>query len=664
MIIMFTFYHTITLIVSILLSILVYGSSIPPDALPSTYPKGALMAPVAKTKHFQHQHHGYLVDDPYQWMENRELNTLSIGELLKNETTYAQQVLKESRPLRTQVYNEILASLDGRLYNVQFSGNYMYYGRYHVGKPHLVYFRKEIGVDNAQEEPILDVNAFKTKAGKVGKIMTAKGETLLAFTLDPTGDEIYTLYFKDLVSGDMLQDVIPNVMHAFEWSVRGKSILYVSLHHHGGAESLQRHVIGTPVERDSTVIYIGPKVVKIELTRSNNKKLFFFENIYESGVEHFVLDMSSERYVVPLRYSFPLPGYLFKIFHLDQQLLFGKVLRDTKLNSYEISNFHRHLAIFDHSGLVTQIRVYKFDDEKILQPNAKPYIISFPAESYRLHKINQPFNSHKLLFAYSSLITPNTIYSYDMDTGEMTKIHQDSIPDYDESNYATKVIYAQGNRKLFRARHNVPITIAYRKGITLNGHNYAWLNGYGAYGSIYQAQADYDVTTLLKHGFIYAFAHIRGGGEFGVKWWSKGAGYNKKNSFNDFILSINTLVSKGYTKHELLTIEGDSAGGMVVGAVINDKPNIAKVAILNAPFLNNKKLYEYISSYSPYDNITPNTKYPNILVTIGINDPRVPYWDPIKWVAKLRASNVENPSRDVNPHTIATLIDMNNGHSR
>ncbi|RKP27074.1 prolyl oligopeptidase family-domain-containing protein [Syncephalis pseudoplumigaleata] len=714
---MLAYYHAIAALVGLALLAPLARSLPPPSSLRRAASQGtlSLQPPVAKKVPSQHKYHGTAVDDVYHWMTDKRQKQ-DVKMLLTAETAYAEQLLPMSNGVRKQLYDELIMTSKERKDDVAYTSRHQYYSQVVPGKQYPVYYRKTVD-SSSPPTMIFDVAELGAEAGEVGNMAVNKDETMLAFAIDANGSEEYTLYFKDLSSKQLLRYKITGTTGEFVWSDTGKSIIYVRSRGGGRASHVLQHVVGNPTQKDTVLREVRADVARVSLVKSASGRFIFIREMDKNRrFSYPYLNGRSDSLVSAIQFSFPTPGEMVAIHHLNKQFLFEirvrseqtmtmqyyvcdealllnrkayvRVLHDVDPATSELVIFHKHLAAFQRNGLTTQVSVYAFDDNGMLRPGAQSRPIELPSKSFSITPVGQPFESNTLRFIYSSLITPETIYSYDMNTGNTEKAYLNEVPGYVEANYVTDVIHADTkdvdeNGKLVR----IPITIAHRRDMQRTGLNRAWLTGYGAYSVSYIAQFQPNVMALLKKGFVYAIAHVRGGGELGRSWHVAGARLRKKNSFSDFALVADTLVTAKYTSHDSLVIEGGSAGGMLVGAVINERPNIAKVAILKAPFLNvvdtmmdpdNPNAYEdstewgtpqtslpyytYIRSYSPYENIRPRVKYPNILVTAGFNDPRVAYWDPAKWVAKLRASRVEDPAGDGRPHTIAMITDMNAGH--
>ena len=326
--------------------------------------------------------------------------------------------------------------------------------------------------------------------------------------------------------------------------------------------------------------------------------------------------------------------------------------KNVKIEDFEL--FKDYLVVIERENGLEKIRIIDFADNS-------DYYVHFPEEDYSFWMgKNRIFETDLLRFTYTSLISPNTVYDFNMKTRKLIKKKQYEIKDYDKTFYEAKRLFAKAKDGTL-----IPISIVYKKGIKMNGNNPLLLYGYGAYGSSSDPYFSSSRLSLLDRGFIYAIAHVRGGGEMGEEWYDDGKLLHKKNTFTDFIACAEFLISEKYTNPEKLAIMGGSAGGMLIGAVLNIRPNLFKIAVMDVPFVdvlntmldpslpltvgeyeewgnpNEKKYFDYIRSYSPYDNIRAQN-YPAMLVEGSLNDTRVGYWEPTKWVAKLRATKTDS----------------------
>ncbi|RKP26060.1 prolyl oligopeptidase family-domain-containing protein, partial [Syncephalis pseudoplumigaleata] len=376
------------------------------------------------------------------------------------------------------------------------------------------------------------------------------------------------------------------------------------------------------------------------------------------------------------------------------------IAHDERVYITDVMPFSKYVVVAERSNALPQLRVLEPCSDGLLKAGAAQHYIDFPEVSYTVggRPSALPYNENVLRFSYSSLITPSSVFDYDLATRERILRKQTEVIGYDPSLYVTERIFADrpstsfdedGSDDPLPASMRIPITLVYRRDqLRKDGSNPAWLYGYGSYGINIDASFKQTLVSLLDRGFVYAIAHIRGGAEWGRAWYElAGKFLHKKNTFRDFIAAAEKLFAERYTRPELLAIEGRSAGGLLMGSVVNMRPDIAKVAIAGVPFVdvintmmdesipltvneyeewgnpNDKTFFDYMLSYSPYDNLSRTSKYPNMLIRAGLNDPRVQYWEPAKWCARLRAYKAgHGDDNDPHPHDILLLTKMGSGH--
>ncbi|KAI8047375.1 prolyl oligopeptidase family-domain-containing protein [Syncephalis plumigaleata] len=707
---------TILLGLAFLPSFISGGDSSLEASLKSTT-QGIPQVPVARTKPFQHKYYNDIINDPYQWIKDDGLKSNDVQQFLRNEASYSQQVLESSRSLRDNIFKRKSALSRDLITDKWQYGSYTYYTRKVADKPYSIYYRRSTSVPNAAEEMILDVNALGTKAGAIREIKANIQGTLIAFTIDAKGDERHTLYFKDPKSSNLLPYEIRNVGMSIEWSGTGRSIFYTTIDKDAVDNGRARYTVGDPVTKFQQIYTKSGDVYTYEMSVASSRQYLFITEYTATASNTRYLDITTDSANTLAAITPPMQGQISAVHHLGRQFLFamsleargreynvyyacdfdkrtrqfqacGQVLNGVGFYYMKFIVFQNHFVTIESATLTPKINVYDLNNGRLL-PNTAPHVINLSGDSYAVTLPFQwTYESDVLQFTYSTVVKPPTLYTYPMKTKIPVTSYLSPLPQYKEEDYATKVIMAGGIARRYRTVTPVPVTIAYKKSLMKgDGTNFAWLTGYGAYGQAYPVGFSSSTIPLLDQGFVYAIAHVRGGNEQGPTWRSEGMRLNKKNTFNDFIQAADALVSLKYTRHELLAISGSSAGGMMVGAVINERPDIAKVAILDVPFLNvldtmmdpkninadddnyewgtplnDRSAYDAIKSYSPYDNLKVDVKYPNILVIAGIHDPRVPYWDPSKWVAKMRAINAKNSRQDTDPSTVVMMIDEDAGH--
>lgn len=622
--------------------------------------------------------HGNVLTDNYFWLRRRE-NPEVIG-YLQAENAYTDTMMAGTRDLQERLYQEILARIKQTDLSVPVKrGPYFYYTRTVEGQQYPIYARKR-GSLESPEEIYLDQNVLAQ--GKsyltLGVTTVSPDHRFLAFTVDTTGSEHFTLMVKDLGTGEVLPDRIPDVHFSVTWAADNKTLFYTKTDSAHRADRVLRHIVGTPTASDSVIFHEPNVLFNVGVYRTKDDEYVML------SAESFT---SSEYWYVPAR----TPRVPFKVierrrpdieyspihhkgqFYIttnDGATNFKVVVapasnpsaanwRDYIAHSDTvlidgIDAFSNHLVLYERSSGLRKIRI------RDLRTSAYHYI-SFPEPVYTYSpSANPEFDTNVLRFTYQSLITPSTVYDYGMDTrGLELKKRTEVLGGYDPSQYGTERTWARApDGKM------VPVSLVYRKPFVRDGTRPMLLYSYGSYGSSTEPTFSSNNLSLVDRGVVYALAHIRGGQEMGRAWYDEGKMLNKKNTFTDFIAAAEHLVRERYTSSDRLAIRGGSAGGLLMGAVVNMRPDLFRVVVADVPFVDviNTMLdasipltaqeweqwgnpavrehYEYMRTYSPYDNVERKA-YPMMLVTTGLNDPRVAFWEPAKWVAKLRAMKTD-----------------------
>jgi oligopeptidase B len=622
--------------------------------------------------------HGDTRDDPYYWLRDRA--NPEVIAYLNAENAYLEQALQHTQLLQQQIY----AEMRGRIKEIDASvpvrrDDYFYYSRMEQGKQYAIHCRKHGSLD-APEEILLDQNALAegTSYFQLGVFKVSPNHQLLAYSTDTAGAEIYTIFFKDLASGALLPDRITNAYYGVEWANDNRTLFYNVLDDALRAYKAFRHTLGSSQAEDALVYHEADEAfyLNIAKTRSSAYLLITLESTTSTEVRFASADRPHADFaVVQPR----LLNVEYSVEHHDDSLLivtnqqaqnFKLVTAPVVTPGWEhwrdliphradvlidgIDVFREHLAVYERAGGLKRIRISRPDA-------GEARYVSFPEPVYSFTPgPNEQFDSSTLRFTYTSLVTPNSVIDYDMRAGSWQMKKQDEIAGgYDPTRFGSERIYAtaaDGTR--------VPISLVYKKGIVRNGSNPMLLYGYGSYGYNVDPTFDSKRLSLLERGFVLAIAHIRGGSDMGRAWYDDGKLLHKRNSFTDLIACAEHLIAEGYTSSARLAIMGGSAGGLLVGATVTMRPDLFKAVIAHVPFVDvlntmsdasiplvvpeyqqwgnpaDQAEYEYMKSYSPYDNVAA-TDYPHMLVTAGLNDPRVAYWEPAKWVAQLRASKTD-----------------------
>lgn len=616
--------------------------------------------------------------DNYFWL--REKSNPEVMNYLEAENRYTEAAMKPTENLQELLYKELRSRIKETDLSVpEKMENYYYYTRLEEGKQYPIHCRKKGSLD-APEEILLDENALAAGHDylEIGVFKISPDQNLLAFSVDTNGSEDYTLYVKDLKTNSLLSDKIPYTYYSAEWANDNQTIFYVIVDEAQRPYKIYRHTLGGDPQKDVLVYHETDQAYEADLekTRSKEYLLIKLESETTSEVRYLKADNPADsfRVIQPrqhgVEYSVSHHGDKFFIVTNDQaknfKLMEAPVQDPSKANWKEVipgrdsvkidgtDAFKNHLVVYERERGLKKIRIMNLTDNQ-------DYYIDFPEPVYTFWPERNPdFNTSLLRFDYTSLITPRSVFDYNMDnkTRELKK-RDEVLGGYDPKLYQSERIFAKAQDGVM-----IPLSLVYKKGLVKDGANPLYLYGYGAYGISSEPYFSSNIISLLDRGFIYAIAHVRGGEEMGRYWYDDGKLLHKKNTFTDFIACAEHLISEKYTSKDKLVINGASAGGLLIGAVTNMRPDLFKVVIANVPFVDvintmldpslpltvieyeewgnprEKVSYDYMRSYSPYDNVEAKN-YPSMLITAGLNDPRVSYWEPAKWTAKLRANKTD-----------------------
>lgn len=638
-----------------------------------------MQPPIAQIKPKEIRMHDDTRVDNYFWM--REKSDPQVIQYIEAENDFTQAMMKPTDSLRETIYQEIL----GRIKETDSSvpeqiDDYFYYTRTEQGKAYSIYCRKKGSMEN-QEQVLLDQNelAAGRKYLSLGVFAVSHDHRLLAYSLDTDGSEGFTVQVKNLESGELLPDSIPNTSYSLEWAADNATFFYSVLNEARRSYQIFRHRVGTDYHQDTLVYYEKDDAFYVGLYTTKSKEYIILTTHSKTTAEEYFLraDRPEEpfRIIQPrqhdVKYSVEHHGEKFFVVTNDNAKNFklmetmvacpGKdnwkevIAHREDVRLYDIDVFARHLVVYERKNGLKAIRVIRLS-------NWESHDIEFSEPVYTCNAAHNPnFHSNLLRFHYSSLTNPLSVFDYDMDLrARVLKKQYDVVGGYDAADYQSERIFAKAQDGTM-----VPISLVYRKPLDKNSKRPLYLIGYGSYGICSEPSFSSSRLSLLDRGFIYAIAHIRGSEDMGRSWYEQGKLLNKKNTFTDFIACAEHLINEKYTRKEKLVIAGRSAGGLLMGAVANMRPDLFRVVVAGVPFVDvlntmldsslpltvgeyeewgdpqDKVFYDYIKSYSPYDNISAQN-YPNMLVTAGLNDPRVGYWEPTKWVARLRAMKKDN----------------------
>ena len=645
-----------------------------------------------KLPHKTEIHATTLIDD-YFWLREKE-NPEVIAHL-NAENAYTADALRDMEPLKEKIFEELKGRLqeDDTAVPVR-KGDFHYYSRMVAGRQYPVYCRKYRTLD-AVEEIVLDCNALAEgqKFFSLGVYEVSPNHAWLAYSVDLDGSERHSIFFKRLKDQYTSPEVIPGAAHSLEWAADNKTVFYTMLDEHERPDRVLRHEVGANPTSDELIYKETDAQLFVYCSKSKNDETIFIELHGKVTSEIHYLDAekphSAFKVIEPRKrgvlYSVAQHGDRFFLLVNDTVQNFrlveapvanpgSKNWKEVRAGSQtrfleDVDAFRDFLVLSERENGLPQIRIVD------LKTQAE-HLIEFPEPAYDVSSHSNPeFASETLRFSYTSLVTPNTVFDYNMRTRAREIKKTQIIPSgYDSALYKSERIFAaspDGTR--------VPISLVYRRDrFTQDGSMPLYLYGYGSYGISIDATFGTSRLSLLDRGFVYAIAHIRGGSEMGRQWYEDAKFLKKKNTFTDFIACAEHLIEKRYTSRGQIVISGGSAGGMLVGTTINLRPELYKAAVAKVPFVdvintmldetlpltvtefeewgNPKKLdyFQYMLEYSPYENVRAQN-YPHLLVTSGLNDPRVTYWEPAKWVARLRELKTDG-------NLLLQYINMEAGH--
>lgn len=649
------------------------------DSKSDTVSKTSPQPPVAKKVAHEMTIHDDTRVDNYYWMRDDSRTDPEILSHLEAENAYKEAMLADTKSLQEKLYNEMVSRLEKDKSTVPYrQGDYFYYVRFEVDSEYPIYARKK-GSLEAEEEILLNVNELAKGYDyfNVGDTQVSPNQKLLAYSDDSIGRRIYTLRFKDLTTGKLLEDTLENTEGGAVWANDNLHVFYIRkdpqtllgyqvFRHKLGTEQSEDVLVYEEDDRsfytglgktlDGSLIKIGHYSTETKgesLLDANAPETSVFKAFYPLEKGHEYTTYKSGDYFYILTNKDATNFRLMKVHQSkhDDFSAWEDVIphrEDTLIT--DVIAFKDYLAVTERSNGLTSIRVMDFEDGSF-----KSVSFDDPAYAARF-STNKNFESTTLRYAYSSMTTPDSIYDFDMETGGSTLLKQDKVlGDFDPKNYQSERLFIEA-----RDGAKVPVSLFYRKDkFNKDGTNPLYQYGYGSYGATMDANFRSNWLSLVDRGFVVAIAHIRGSQMLGRQWYEDGKMFNKINTFKDFIDVTDGLVNQKYAAKDKVFIAGGSAGGLLMGAVINMAPEKYRGVAAHVPFVdvvttmldesiplttneydewgnpNNKDSYEYMLSYSPYDNVKAQD-YPNMLVTTGLHDSQVQYFEPMKWVAKLR----------------------------
>ena len=668
--------------------------------------KKTMNEPLAKKNPTKLNYHSDSLTDDYFWMRlsddqkessNPDSQTQDVLDYLVEENQYLDENMSDTDELQSKLFDEYVSRIKQDDSSVPYVENgYTYSSKFEKGEDYRRYFRKK-NDEGAKEELFLDLPklAEGQKYFSLGDWSISTNNKILAYSTDYISRREYTIHFKDLVTGEIFVDQIENTAGGITWANDNKTIFYVKKDEQTlRSHKIFKHVLGTDSADDELVFEETDETFGCYVYKSKSSQYLFIGSYQTLSTEIRFLDASNPNgnwTIIQPRER----GLEYSVSHYEDsffirtnwnaknyKLMKTSVSSPAKENWEEliahrddvflsgIEIFKKFLVIQERKDGLIQMRVMNWS-------NKQEHYISFNDPTYTVYaNVNLEFDTDVFRFSYASLTTPNSTYDYNLMSKERTLLKQQEVlgGEFKSENYTSERLYAVGRD----GETKIPISIVYKKGYKKDGSAPLLLYGYGSYGSNMNPYFSSTRLSLLDRGFAFAIAHIRGGQEMGRDWYENGKLLKKKNTFYDFIDCGKFLVDKGYTSPSHLYAQGGSAGGLLMGAIINMEPALWNGVIAGVPFVDvintmwdesiplttgefdewgnpkDKVYYDYIKSYSPYDNVK-NIDYPNLLITTGYWDSQVQYWEPAKWIAKLRAHRT-------NKNLLLMYCNMDVGH--
>ncbi len=636
--------------------------------------------------------HGHVRSDDYFWLNERD--DPEVIAYLEAENAYADRLLEPTAGLRQRLIDEMAARIKADETSAPYrDGEYYYYHRYEAGKDYPIYCRRKGSLD-ADEEILLDVNALAgdEEYFSVRGVEVSPDHRILGYGVDTRGRRFYDLKFIDLETGKHLDDAIDDVTPYYVWANDSKAIVYIRQ----DPETLRWHQVYTHrlgEEEDAIIYEEADETFSVFAYKSLSDRFIYLQSHSTLSTEVRYVpadDPGGEQKVFLPReeeHEYHITDGVDRFYVMSNDgaqnfQLLEAPLDDTSKAKWRPVLPHRddvlledfmvfadHVVVNQKSNGIDRVEVIDRGDGSVRD-------IAFDEATFVISSgDNVEYDSAIFRYDYESMTRPASVYDYDMNTRDGTLVWQEEIPgSFDPADYYSERLFAEA-----RDGTPVPVSLVYRKGIELDGSNPLLQYAYGSYGYSTETDFDRELLSLLDRGFVFAIAHIRGGSEMGRQWYYDGRQLKKMNTFTDFIDVSKFLIAEGYTSPEHLYARGGSAGGLLMGAVVNLAPELYNGIATRVPFVdvvttmldesiplttseydewgdpNEKEFYDYMLSYSPYDQVTEQD-YPNIIVTTGLHDSQVQYWEPAKWVAKLRDLKTDD-------NMLVFKTDMRAGHS-
>lgn len=654
-------------------------------------------APIAEKIRYTYTIFGQQIVDNYHWLRDQkwpDVKDQKILNYINEENKYSEHFFNNNQQLKEKIFHELKGRIKLSDQSVPIKkDNFYYYNKTHEDKEYSVYCRRIGSLENTEEE-ILDVNklAEGKKFTKINSIAVSPNHNLLAYSVDFLGDEHYKIYIKNLETGEILSDTINNVIGDIVWHENLPGFFYTPVNENWRRDKVLFHKLGEPVGNDILVYQEKDHLNQLSVNKTASKEYIFINSSSHDSNQIHYFSMRSNEFDLKLfkarqdkvLYTLDHCNEFFYIHTNDQgpnfrlaktnvenidQENWVDVLPYSKtkyLSSFSLSKSH-FIANYTVNALPL-IEIYEIE-------NLVKDVVSFPDAAFTASAFVSNFNENIIMASYSSLKQPDTVYRYNTEEKKLEVLKITEIPSgFNSEEYNVERVWVDNSGV------KVPLTIFYKKSLfKKDGTNPLYLYGYGSYGYSVPPSFRNTAVTLADRGVVFAIAHIRGGDDLGYEWYESSKFLGKKNTFNDFISSANFLINENYTSKGNIVISGGSAGGLLIGYCLNEAPDLFKAAIAHVPFVDvlntmldeslpltpgefkewgnpkEKKYFDYIQSYSPYDNVK-RQNYPHIFVTAGLTDPRVTYWEAAKWVAKLREHKTDN-------NIILLKVNMDAGHA-
>ena len=642
-----------------------------------------LQPPVAERRPYSFTAHGETIEDPWAWLKDPdypEVTDKDVLAYLKAENAYFEAAMKPHQPLVDRLYEEMKGRIKEDESSVpQKDGDWLYWTAFETGGEYRKWWRRPVG--GGADELLLDEPALAEGKDyfRLGAFSVSNNGRYLAYAIDDNGSERFTVRIKDLQNGEHLPEVIPGMLSEIVWTADDSGFLYGLANAQWRTDNARLHRLGTPIEDDVELYHEDDEGYRVGVSETQSRKWIIIST-GDHVTSEIRLVPASDPTADPILVAPRKQGREYDVDEHDGTLYIHTNDTDPmwRLVTAPIDNpgewteriapskhfymtgiacFADFFVVEGREDGLDQVEIHAYD------PTIAPRRVLFPEASYAAGLGSNPeYAVDRLRMGYESMVTPATEYDYHLDSGELETLKVQEIPSgYDGSKYATE-------RLKIRVRDGteVPVSIVYPKGFPRDGSRPLFLYAYGAYGYAIPPGFSTGRLSLLDRGFAYAIAHIRGGDDLGQQWYHDGKLDKRTNTFNDFVDVAKGLIAEGWTSKGRIATAGRSAGGELMGAIVNSDPGLWGAVIADVPFvdvlntmmdaelpltpgewpewgnpINDKAAFELIRSYSPYDNVKPQA-YPPMFISGGLNDPRVTYWEPAKWAARLRATKTDD----------------------